>query len=568
MKTPEKQWVVANKLTPEVDQSLASHPALLRQILFNRGFHTAELSKSYLDAAPLAGNDPFAMKGMAAAVERLVYAIASGERIVIYGDYDADGVTATALLVNCILTLGGNVESYIPDRFEEGYGLNIAALQQIKENGAAVVVSVDCGIRSLKEAAEAKRLGLDLIITDHHSPGPELPDAFALINTKQPGDEYPEKQLAGVGTAFKLAAALEEKLRPGSGVSAGLLDLVALGTVADMVPLAGENRWMVRQGVNLMRRPQRQGLLSLIGVSGLKPLAVCSGDIGFLLGPRLNAAGRLETARNALNLLLTSDVFEAGRLAQYLDSQNRERQLLTRQMTATAEEMVSAEDEALLLVAVHEDFNPGVVGLVASRLVERFYRPAIVGQRGPEFTRCSCRSIPEFHITNALEQCADLFQNFGGHSAAAGFTVRNENFDEAIARLRAIAQQELGDKTLMPTIRADAELPLVDLKPDLLPYLEMVEPTGFGNPTVSLVSRNLKVRNAKIVGQEGKHLKLTVTDGWITYDAIAFRQGHWLETGMPNEVDLLYRFEANEFNGLRRLQLNVRDMKASNAAKN
>lgn len=566
MKTPEKQWVVAKKVTPEVEHGLSSYPALLRQILYNRGFHTSELSKGYLDAAPLAGNDPFTMKGMAAAVDRLVYAIASGERIVIYGDYDADGVTATALLVHCILTLGGNAESYIPDRFEEGYGLNIAALQYLKENGAAVVVSVDCGIRSLKEAEEAKRLGLDLIITDHHSPGPELPNAFALINTKQPGDDYPEKQLAGVGTAFKLACALEEKLQPGGIVSAGLLDLVALGTVADMVPLTGENRWMVRQGVSLMRRPQRQGLLSLIGVSGLKPLTVCSGDIGYLLGPRLNAAGRLETARNALNLLLTSDVFEAGRLAQYLDSQNRERQLLTRQMTATAEEMVSAEDDALLLVAVHEDFNPGVVGLVASRLVERFYRPAIVGQRGPEFTRCSCRSIPEFHITNALEQCADLFQNFGGHAAAAGFTVRNENFDEAIARLRAIAQQQLGEKTLLPTIHADAELPLVDLKPDLLPYLEMVEPTGFGNPQVSLVSRGLKVRNAKIVGQEGKHLKLTVTDGWITYDAIAFRQGHWLEAGMPNEVDLLYRFEANEFNGLRRLQLNVRDIKASNGA--
>jgi single-stranded-DNA-specific exonuclease len=195
MKTPEKQWVVAQKITPEADQDLAKYPALLRQILFNRGFQTTELSTHYLDALPPAGNDPFAMKGMAAAVDRLVYAIAGGERIVIYGDYDADGVTATALLVHCILALGGMVQSYIPDRFEEGYGLNIAALQQLKENGAAVVVSVDCGIRSLKEADEAKRLGLDLIITDHHSPGPEMPDAFAVINTKQSGDEYPRNNL-------------------------------------------------------------------------------------------------------------------------------------------------------------------------------------------------------------------------------------------------------------------------------------------------------------------------------------------------------------------------------------
>jgi single-stranded-DNA-specific exonuclease len=230
-------------------------------------------------------------------------------------------------------------------------------------------------------------------------------------------------------------------------------------------------------------------------------------------------------------------------------------------MTEAGEQMVGEQTDALLLVAVHEEFNPGVVGLVASRLVERFYRPAIVGQRGPEFTRCSCRSIPEFHITNALETCADLFQNFGGHAAAAGFTVRNEFFAEAIERLQAIAREQLGGLDLRPTLHADAQIPLGDLKPDLLAHLEMVEPTGFGNPHVSLVSRNLQVRDARIVGQEGKHLKLTVTDGWITYDAIAFRQGHWLEAGMPKAIDLLYRFEANEFNGQRRLQLNVRDLK-------
>lgn len=562
MKALEKIWVVAEKPKPEVDNLLAAYPSLMRQIMVNRGYSSAEDCKRFLEALPHELNQPQRIKGMQAAVDRLAFAITNGESIVIYGDYDADGVTATALLVHCIQGLGGRVQAYIPDRFDEGYGLNVAALQFLRENGAAVVVSVDCGIRSLKEAAEAKAIGLDLIITDHHSPGPELPAAFALINTKQDGDDYPEKQLAGVGTAYKLACALEEKLRPGTPPTA-LLDLVALGTVADMVPLTGENRWMVRHGLNQLRRPQRQGVLSLIGVSGLKPAAVSSGDIGFLLGPRLNAAGRLETARNALNLLLTNDVFEAGRLAQYLDSQNRERQLLTRQMTEAAEEMVASQEDPLLLVAVHEDFNPGVVGLVASRLVERFYRPAIVGQRGPEFTRCSCRSIPEFHITEALETCADLFQNFGGHAAAAGFTVSNERFNEAIKRLQTLAREQLGALTLVPTVKADAELPLNELRPDLLPHLEMVEPTGFGNPQVSLVSRGLVVRSARIVGQEGKHLKLTVTDGRITYDAIAFRQGHWMETGLPKAVDLLYRFEVNEFNGQRRLQLNVRDLKPS-----
>lgn len=560
----EKRWQIANRLTAEAGRSLAGYPALLQQVLFNRGIRTVEESKRFLAALPPENNDPFKIKGMEAAVDRLSSAIKNGEPIVVYGDYDADGVTATALLLNSLQSLGGQAQPYIPDRFEEGYGLNIGALQQLKENGAAVVVSVDCGIRSLNEAAEAKRLGLDLIITDHHSPGPEMPDAFAVINTKQAGDEYLEKQLAGVGTAFKLACALEQRLGSGQQPAANtLLDLVALGTVADMVPLTGENRWMVREGLGGLRKPTRQGVLSLIGVSGLKPQAVRAEDIGFLLGPRLNAAGRLETALNALKLLMTKDVFEAGRLAQYLDSQNRERQQLTREMTSSAEEIAAAQTDALLITAIHEEYNPGVVGLVASRLVDKFYRPAIVGQRGPEFTRASCRSIPEFHITRALETCADLFRNFGGHAAAAGFTVPNDKLPEALERLQGLAQQQLGSLELRPVLVADAELPLAELKADILNQLELIEPTGYGNPQINLVSRDLQVRDARAVG-DGKHLKLTVTDGRITYDAIAFRQGHWVQA-MPKVVDLLYRFEANEFNGRSRLQLNVRDLKPSGA---
>lgn len=559
----EKNWLIASKLTPEADQNLSGYPPLLRQVLFNRGLGTAEDSQRFLAARPLEVSDPFQIKGMEAAVDRLVFAIEHGESIVVYGDYDADGVTATALLVQSLQALGGRASPYIPDRFEEGYGLNIAAVRQLKENGAAVVVTVDCGIRSLKEAEEAQRIGLDLIITDHHTPGPQMPPAIAVINTKQDGDQYPEKQLAGVGTAFKLATALEQRLRPGGGHSQTLLDLVALGTVADMVPLTGENRWLVREGLTQIQRPTRQGLMALIGVSGLKPSNIRAGDIGFLLGPRLNAAGRLDTALTALNLLMTADVFQAGKLAQDLDNQNRERQLLTRQMTESAEEIAIAQGpDALLLVTLHEEYNPGVVGLVASRLVERFYRPAIAGQRGPEFTRASCRSIPEFHITQALETCADLFENFGGHAAAAGFTVRNERLPEVLERLQARAQEQLGGLDLRPTLFADAELPLAELKPDILNQLELIEPTGYGNPQVYLVSRGLQVRNARVVGQEGRHLKLTVSDGWITYDAIAFRQGHWA-AAIPKAVDLLYRFETNEFNGRRTLQLNVRDLKAS-----
>src|SRR3990172_8641105 len=559
----EKHWQIHPHITPEAEKNLAGFPPFLRQVLFNRGFGTAEESNRFLAALPVDSIHHGKIKGLGAAVDRLAFAIAHGESIVVYGDYDCDGVTATALLCKCPLALGGHARAYIPDRFEEGYGLNVGALRQLKGEGAAVVISVDCGIRSLKEAEEARRFGLDLIITDHHTPGLELPDTVAIINTKQQGDEYPEKQLAGVGTAFRLAHALEKKLRAGDDLSARFLDLVALGTVADMVPLTGENRWMVREGLTQIHQPKRQGLFSLISVSGLKAANVRSGDIGFMLGPRLNAAGRLETAKRALLLLMTDSVFEAGKLAQDLDNQNRERQELTVSMTESAEGIVTAAGgDPLLLFAMHPEYNAGVVGLVASRLTDKFYRPSIVGQRGETTTRASCRSIPEFHITQALESCAELFENFGGHAAAAGFTVRNERLSEVMDHLNAYAQEKLSGLTLRPTLVADAELPLVDLKPDLLNQIELIEPTGYGNPQVNLVSRGLQVRDSRAVGQDGRHLKLVVTDGWITYDAIAFRHGDWAQA-MPKMVDLLYRFEANEFNGRRTMQLNVRDLKES-----
>jgi single-stranded-DNA-specific exonuclease len=559
----EREWRIAARITPEADQSLSGYQPLLRQLLFNRGIATLEESKTFLAAMAPAVSDPFLIKNMGVVADRLEHAIRDQEHIVVYGDYDADGVTASALMVECINALGGQATNYIPDRFEEGYGLNVSALRTLKELGAAVVLTVDCGIRSLGEADEARHLDIDLIISDHHTPGPDLPDAFSIINTKQPGDNYPEKQLSGVGTAYKIAAALEQRFKTAEGwASASTFDLVALGTVADLVPLTGENRWLVRQGLALLRSPKRQGVMSLIGASGLKPALVSSADIGFMLGPRLNAAGRIDTARDAYQLLVTRDLFEAGRLAQDLDNRNRERQELTKQMTQAAEEIVMSAPRDLLLSAFHEEFNPGVVGLVASRLTERFYRPSIVGQRGPEFTRASCRSIPEFHITRALERCADLFVNFGGHAAAAGFTVKNENLREALERLTHIALDELGALDLKPILLADAEIPLSDLKPDIYNQLELLEPTGYGNAQVYFVSRGLELRNLRVVGNDGQHLKLTVSDGRIVFDAIAFRQGH-MAVDLPRTIDMLYRFEINEFNGQRRFQLNVRDLKPS-----
>jgi single-stranded-DNA-specific exonuclease len=339
------------------------------------------------------------------------------------------------------------------------------------------------------------------------------------------------------------------------------LDLVALGTVADVVSLVGENRSLVRRGLDHLRQTQRQGLFSLMNIAGLSPARITTRDIGFVLGPRINAAGRLDSALAALELLLTEDVFEAGRLAQQLHIQNQDRQKLTKEIQVQAEQIVFHENpDALLLFAAHPDFNPGVVGLAASRLMETYYRPAIVASQGPEFTRGSCRSISEFHITLALNQCADLLVRHGGHAAAAGFTVHNDNLPELITRLQAIAAEQLGSRDLHPTLRIDMEIPLRELKPELLPYLDQLEPTGMDNPQAVFASRGLQVRYSRTVGHDNSHLKLVVNDGRLSYDAIAFRQGHWQDK-MPEMIDLAYTFEIKEYNGHQSLQLNVKDLK-------
>lgn len=564
-----KRWQIAPRLSSEADRCLQEYPALLRQMLYNRGHTTQEAARIYLAAETPPGTDPFGLLGMTAAADRLEWAIRRGESIAVYGDYDADGVTAAALLVQVLSARGAQARGYIPNRFDEGYGLNNEALENLHAEGAGLVVTVDCGIRSLAEADFARQLGLDLIISDHHHPAQELPQAVAIINPKQPNDLYPDKDLAGVGLAFKLAQALlrhgrkQEKSDASMLSELELLDLVALGTVADLAPLVGENRSLVRAGLMTMRQPRRQGLLSLILCSGLKTQSLTASDIAFVLGPRLNAAGRLDSALAAFTLLTTKDVFRAGQLAQLLDVQNRERQKITREIQAAAEQLALAESpDTLLLFAAHPDFNPGVVGLAASRLTDLYYRPAIVAQIGELYTRGSCRSIPEFHITEALDRCGQLLEHHGGHAAAAGFTVRNEKLPDLVEQLQSLASEQLSPLDLRPTLNADAEIPLAELKPEILEYLDWLQPTGYGNHQAAFVSRGLSVKSARAVGKESAHLKLAVTDGWITYDAIAFRQAHWLDN-MPQAVDILYTFEKNEYNGRHSLQLNVRDLKPS-----
>jgi single-stranded-DNA-specific exonuclease len=556
-----KRWQIAEKIPAEIDQTMQAFNPLLRQLLYNRQITTPDDAQIFISKS---GSlyDPFLLNGMEAAVERLWYAIDHGELIAVYGDYDVDGVTATALMVQVLRRLGGSVCGYIPARFEEGYGLNVEALQKLAADGVKLVLTVDCGIRAPNEVEAAHELGIDVIISDHHEPRDTIPAARSVICHKQPGDMYPEKNLAGVGLAYKIAEALlSRRERPDVQVEEWL-DLVAIGTVADIVPLMGENRALVKAGLERLKTGMRQGVVSLCGAAGIDVRTVCARDIGYGLGPRLNAAGRLESALDALDLLMETDLHRAGVLAQQLDNQNQQRQHLTEKMQEQAELMIGVQTDDHLLFAAHPEFNMGVVGLVASRLTDRYYRPSVAASIGEEYTRASCRSIPEFHITKALDECAGLLVRHGGHAMAAGFTVRNENLPELMHQMKSIAMRELAGADLRPVLRADMEIALQDLRTNVLDTIDGLEPTGLANPGVLFVARNIKVQRFRTVGKDNTHLKMTVNDNGLVFDAIAFRQGHWAEQ-MPARVDLLFAFEKNVFKGNVSLQLNVRDMKTA-----
>lgn len=562
-----RRWRVQPKIPHDVDLALREFPPFMRQLLYNRGFTDAETAASFITGEVNFPTDPFLLKDMHIGVGRLHAAATNGERIAVYGDYDADGVTATALMSDFLNSLGVDPYIYIPNRFDEGYGLNEEAIQTLAEEGINLVITVDCGIRSIREVVLAVESGMDMIITDHHQPGHDLPPAVAVINPRQPADAYPDKDLAGVGLAYKLAQAyLKTYPQPNVGPDCWL-DLVAIGTVADLAPLTGENRLLVKQGLARIRQHPRLGLSALAKVAGLNLARCDSTMIGFGIGPRLNAAGRMDTAMTAYTLLVTQDLQMAVELAQNLDSQNSQRQEETHLIREQAAAQVLAQDpDALLFFAADPAFSEGVVGLAASRLTEMYYRPAIIGHQGEEFTVASCRSIPEFHITQALDECADLLVRHGGHAAAAGFTVSNQNLPDLLDQLYAIAKRELADVTPSPVIDIDREILLEKLNPHFIAGifndLHLLEPTGRGNPNPMFASYNVTVRQIRPVGRDDKHLKLTLQAGKTVYDAIAFQQGHWAEV-MPEQVDIAYRFEENTYQGRVNLQLNIKDIRPS-----
>lgn len=563
------RWYLRRRESARFLRSVPKMDPILARVLYARKIDTPERIRAFLRAEDEPA-DPFQMAGMTGAVSRIVEALDKGERIAVYGDFDADGVCATALLQSALEMAGANVFSYIPDRFSEAYGLNVPALEKLRAQGTRLVVTVDCGIRSVAEVAHAQGLGLDLVITDHHSVPAELPPALAVIDPKRADSAYPFKGLAGVGVAYRLAQALFSArlpARPSEGAQPDLhqyLDLVALGTVADIVPLTGENRTLVRRGLKRIAESPRPGLRALMQVAGVRPEDLDSQAIAFRLAPRINAAGRLKSAKLALDLLLSTAEEQAQGLAAELNAINQERQQILERQVEEARELLGALDERRLLFVEGPTFHEGIVGLVASRLSEEFYRPALVMRRGEATTRGSARSIEGFHITHALDACGDLLTRHGGHARAAGFTLPTPNLPALRQRLEEYGAGHLSEETLRRRRSADAIISLDQINGDTLTALSRLEPCGEGNPEPALATLGLEVLEIAAWGRDEKHLRLRVREGSRAISAIAFRQGHLAaQYAVGDVVDLIYRPTMRRWQGETILELEVKAVRRS-----
>jgi len=549
------------QLPPQLSQEQLAGmdlPPLMVQLLYNRGITDRAQAESFLAADEHLLNDPFLLPDMDKAVSRVYSALLSGEKIAIYGDFDADGMTATAILAQGLSFLGGTTIPYIPHRVEEGYGLNHAAVQKLHKEGVSLIITVDCGISNAVEVERAQSMGLDIVITDHHTVPQRLPQAVAVVDPKRADSDYPFPKLAGVGVAFKLLQALFGSLGK-DGHTDTFLDLVAFGTIADMEPLLGENRYLVKRGLELLRATTRPGLREMAKSAGVSISSVDPETISWSLGPRLNAAGRLEHAMAGYDILLTDSVEEAEKLAKVLEKRNSERQRLTEVVLAKAREKLLAQggDAPLLLVA-DEAFPSGVVGIVAGRLVDEFYRPVIVFEQGKKWSRGSARSIPEFDMIAALTSCDSLLERFGGHPMAAGCTVATDNLERLEVCLRRIATEQISRLDLRPLIPIDAEVPLSTLDSVTFQMMQRLAPFGCANPYPTFVSRDITVVNHRSVGANGKHLKFKLRDGNATWDGIGFRLGSHASEVAPL-LDIVYNLEVDQWHGQETLQLNILD---------
>ncbi|MBN2189240.1 MAG: single-stranded-DNA-specific exonuclease RecJ [Chitinispirillaceae bacterium] len=507
--------------------------------------------------------DPFLFAGMEKAVSRIAAAVSGKKKIAVYGDYDADGVTGTAMLVRTLRSLGAECMYYLPNRLTEGYGVSESGVRQIAGAGAALVITVDCGITAEKETALAASLGMEVIVTDHHEPKAEgLPHACCILNPKAPLSGYPEKDLAGVGVVLKLCQALGEKTGRGEALWKPYLDLAALGTAADVVPLTGENRILARAGFEQLRRTKNKGLAALIRLQGLEGKPVSTNEAAFQLAPCINAAGRLGDPRRSVELLLADDEATALEYAKTLRTANDERRAIDTGVREEAESWVNGHCDPrrdFAIVAGSAGWHAGVVGIVASKIAEKFHRPVILFSLGKNGSaRGSGRSIPGFNLLDALRECSSFLESFGGHAAAAGVNIQSTVIDAFRTRFNEVARARLRPEDLVPTVYADAEVPVTALTPQLFSLIKTMEPFGQGNARPVFCCRNLSHRYApRIVG--GNHLKMSVADDGKVFDAIGFNFGDRIgELSAAPSLTLAFSLDENEWNGRKSLQMKVR----------
>ena len=536
---------------------------IIAQLLVNRNIKTVKDAEFFLNPSLLNLHDPFLMKSMAQAVARIKRAISGKEKILIYGDYDVDGISATALLSTVLKRLKADVDTFIPSRLEDGYGLSAQNISSIHKRGIELIITVDCGITAIVEVDILNSLGIDIIITDHHTPGDKLPDTDIILNPLQEGCSYPDKNLAGVGVAFKLASGL---LGKDDNWLYEQLDLVSLGTVADVVPLIGENRILVKNGLSELTHTKKEGLRALIEESYLKGKEITSYHVGYILAPRINAAGRLGKPEVSLELLLTDNPKQASELAKMLTKENRSRQkmedVVLRQAMARIETEVDFARQRVIVLE-GENWHKGIIGIVASRIVDRFYRPTVMISMDGDEGRGSCRSIRNFNLVNALSECSDFLKRYGGHKNAAGLTIDKMSLNGFKEKINLIANERISDENLIPSIKIDTEIPISSLSKDLLEDLDSLGPFGFGNPRPVFSSQNLSIRNVPQVLRRST-LKMWVTDGNITAEAIGFNMADSLPSDpLKQRIDLAYSCDLNTYKGITSIKLQIKDMRVN-----
>lgn len=561
---PEKRWVLPAPDAADAPR-LVGVPSAIAKVLLHRGIDSHEKLRLFLEPPHTLPHSPQRLAGMDRALQRLYRAVSQDERVGVFGDFDVDGVTGTAIIAEGLGSLGAQVVAYLPNRIGEGHGLSIPGVEGLIAQGVSLIVTVDCGVSSRAEIAHARQLGADVIVTDHHMPHGGLPEAVAVINPKVPGGGYPFLHLCGAGLAFKLAQGLYEFF--GQPYADGLLELAALGTIADLVPLVDENRYLVQVGLAALSQTQRPGLQALYRYAGIEPSTLNAESVSFQIAPRLNSSGRIGHAQDSYRLLTTTSEVEAEALASRIEALNRERRNLSEVAFAAACEQVARRSSTAglppLLLVYDNSIHRGVAGLVAGRLAETFHRPAVVMAAEDGYLVASGRSIPQFDLFAAFTACQDLFVRFGGHSRAAGFTLPVDKLPQLKERMTAIAEEVLGVQALEPALDIDAEVKLAGLGGDLARWLSILGPFGPGNPQPLFLSRRLNVLEARTVGNQAQHLRLRLRqDGGEEWPAMAFNQaGRWVPG--TRYLDLVFSVAIDNWRGPEALTLRVQDFRPS-----